>query len=158
MINNGEAILIKCQIKLYVDDVKAWGNFMEHGTIMILSIISVAAIAAVTIGYYQTASDKVVGAQCDKSKLVCRVRSETTHFGGYLPTYSYSYIPFPVYGAGLGIYSSGLDLENRSDCDRCLDNVTDRDEQQIITSKSPVPESELSLQKRISQLTRAKQL
>lgn len=120
---------------------------MEHGTIMILSIISVAAIAAVIIEYYQTASDKVVGAQCDKSKLVCRVRSETTHFGGYLPTYSYSYIPFPVYGAGLGIYSSGLGLENRSDCVRCLDNVTDRDEKQIITSKSPVPESELSSQK-----------
>jgi hypothetical protein len=96
MINNSKAILIKCQIKLYIDDAKAWGNSMEHGTIMILSIISVAAIAAVTIEYYQTASDKVVGAQCDKSKLVCRVRSETTHFGGYqrthTPTFHFQYM------------------------------------------------------------------
>jgi hypothetical protein len=123
---------------------------MERGTIMILSIISIVAIAAVTIEYYQTATDKVVGAQCDKSKRVCRIRSETTHFGGYLAMYAYSYIPFPVYGAGLGIYSSGLGLENRSDCDGCLDSVTNQDEQQIITSKSPVPESELSSQTRLS--------
>ncbi len=122
---------------------------MERGTIMILSIISVAAIAAVIIEYYQTASNKVVAAECDKSKRVCRIRSETTHFGGYLPVHSYYFIPYPVYGAGLGIYSSGLGLQNRSDCDRCLDSVTDRDEQQIITSKSPVPESELSSQKHL---------
>ena len=130
---------------------------MERGTIMILSIISVAAITAVIIAYYQTASNKVVAAECDKSKRVCRIRGETNHFGGYFPIYSYYYIPFPVYGRGLGIYSSGLGLENRSDCNRCLDNVTDRDEQQIINSKFPVYESELSSQQKLSQLLRTKQ-
>lgn len=123
---------------------------MERGTIIIASIISIAAIAVVIVAYYQTASNKVVAAQCDKSKRVCRIRSETTHFGGYLPKYSYYYVPFPIYGVGLGIYSSGSGLENRSDCNGCLDNVTEKDEQQIINSKSPVYESELSSQRNFS--------
>src|SRR5581483_8191253 len=117
---------------------------MEGGTIIIISLISIAAIAVVIIAYYQTALSRVVAARCDNSKRVCQIRSETTHFGGYLPEYSYYYVPFPIYGADLGIYSSGLGLENRSDCNRCLDNLTDGNEQQIINSKTPVYESELS--------------
>jgi hypothetical protein len=138
-MNNGKTLLLSNQT-INIERGIFHGTRDNHD-----SIISIAAI--VIIEYYQTASNKVVAAECDKSKRVCRIRSETTHFGGYLPVHSYYFIPYPVYGAGLGIYSPGLGLQNRSDCDRCLDSVTDRDEQQIITSKSPVPESELSSQK-----------
>jgi hypothetical protein len=55
-----------------------------------------------------SASIKVVAAQCDKTKKICQVQSETTHFGGYFPVYSYYYVPFLLFGPGLGIFYPGL--------------------------------------------------
>jgi len=133
---------------------------MQLGNKLILSIIAIAIIAAIVIAYYQTASNKVVAARCDKSKRVCQIRSETTHFGGFFQTthfggffqiYSYYYVPFPVYGAGLGIFSSGLGFGNPIICNNCLEKITNQDEQQIIKSKSPVLQSELSSQLQVLQ-------
>ena len=69
---------------------------MERGPVIVISIIVIAVVAALVIAYYQSASTKAVAAQCDKAKKVCQVQSETTHFGGYFPVYSYYYIPFPL--------------------------------------------------------------
>ena len=60
------------------------------------------------MAYYQSTSTKVVVAQCDKTKKICQVQRETTHFGGYFPVYSYYYVPFPLFGPGLGIFYTGL--------------------------------------------------
>jgi hypothetical protein len=124
---------------------------MQLGNKLILSIIAIAIIAAIVIAYYQTASNKVVAARCDKSKRVCQIRNETTHFGGFFQIYSYYYVPFPVYGAGLGIFSSGLGFGNPIICNNCLEKITNQDEQQIIKSKSPVLQSELSSQLQVLQ-------
>ncbi len=80
---------------------------MERGSKIVISVIVVAVISALVIAYYQSTSTKVVGAQCDKTKNICQVQSETTYFGGYFPAYSYYYLPFPLYGAGLGIIYPG---------------------------------------------------
>ncbi len=120
--------------------------FMERWTLIVLFIISIAVIAVLMIAYLHTESNKIVSAQCDKSKRVCQLRSEITHFGGYFQRYSYYYVPFPVYGPGLGIYSPGLGIGNPSICDNCLNKITERDEKQIINSKTPVSETDLSSQ------------
>ena len=93
---------------------------MERGPIIVVSIIIIAVIAALVIAYYQSASTKAVAAQCDKTKKVCQVQSETTHFGGYFPVYSYYYVPFPLYGPGLGIYYPGSIVNTPSVSDNCL--------------------------------------
>ena len=97
---------------------------MERGPIIIISIIIIAVIAALVIAYYQSASTKAVAEQCDKTKKVCQVQSETTHFGGYFPVYSYYYIPFPFYGPGLGMYYPGSIVNTPSVCDNCLNKIT----------------------------------
>ena len=117
---------------------------MERGTIIVLSIVIIALIAALIIAYYQTASTKAVAAQCDKTKKVCQVRSETTHFGGYFPVYSYYYFPFPLYGPGLGNYYPGSIINTPSVCNNCLSKITPQDEQDIQNSKAPVSQSDLS--------------
>jgi len=116
---------------------------MQRGPIIVLSIIIIAVIAALIIAYYQSASTKAVAAQCDKTKKVCQVRSETTHFGGYFPVYSYYYFPFPLYGPGLGIYYPGSIINTPSMCDNCLNKITPQDEQDIQNSKAPVSQSDL---------------
>jgi hypothetical protein len=95
------------------------------------------------IAYYQSASTKAVAAQCDKTKKVCQIQSETTHFGGYFPVYSYYYLPFPLYGPGLGIYYPGSIINTPSMCDNCLNKITPQDEQDIQNSKAPVSQSDL---------------
>ena len=95
------------------------------------------------IAYYQSASPKAVAAQCDKTKKVCQVQSETTHFGGYFPLYSYYYVPFPFYGPGLGLYYPGSNINTPSVCDNCLNKITPQDEQDIQNSKAPVSQSDL---------------
>ena len=116
---------------------------MQRGPIIVLSIIIIAVIAALVIAYYQSASTKAVAAQCDKTKKVCQVQSETTHFGGYFPVYSYYYLPFPFYGPGLGLYYPGSNINSPSVCDNCLNKITPQDEQDIQNSKAPVPQSDL---------------
>ena len=116
---------------------------MQRGPIIVLSIIIIAVIAALIIAYYQSASTKAVAAQCDKTKKVCKVQSETTHFGGYFPIYSYYYVPFPFYGPGLGLYYPGSNINTPSVCDNCLNKITPQDEQDIQNSKAPVPQSDL---------------
>jgi uncharacterized membrane protein YgcG len=116
---------------------------MERGAIIVISIIIIAVIAALLIAYYQSASTKAVAAQCDKTKKVCQVQSETTHFGGYFPVYSYYYVPFPLYGPGLGIYYPGSIANTPSVCDNCLNKITPQDEQGIQNSKIPVSQSDL---------------
>ena len=116
---------------------------MERGPIIVLSIIIIAVIAALVIAYYQSASTKAVAAQCDKTKKVCQVQSETTHFGGYFPIYSYYYVPFPFYGPGLGMYYPGSIINTPSECDNCLNKITPQDEQDIQNSKAPVSQSDL---------------
>src|SRR6266487_124009 len=116
---------------------------MERGPIIVISIIIIAVIAALVIAYYQSASTKAVAAQCDKTKKVCQVQSETTHFGGYFPVYSYYYIPFPFYGPGLGTYYPGSFVNTPSVCDNCLNKITPQDEQDIQNSKAPVSQSDL---------------
>jgi uncharacterized membrane protein YgcG len=115
---------------------------MERGSIIVISIIIVAVIAALIIAYYQSTSTKVVAAQCDKTKKICQVQSETTHFGGYFPVYSYYYVPFPLYGPGLGIFYPGL-IFTPSVCSSCLTKITPQDEQDVLTSKAPVSQSDL---------------
>src|SRR5215471_15508325 len=115
---------------------------MEHRSIIIISIIIVAVIAALFIQYYQSTSTKVVAAKCDKTKKICQVQSETTHFGGYLPMYSYYYVPFPLYGPGLGLFYPGL-MFTPSVCSNCLTKITPQDEQDVLTSKAPVSQSDL---------------
>ena len=115
---------------------------MERGPIIVISIIIIAVIAALVIAYYQSASTKAVAAQCDKTKKVCQVQSETTHFGGYFPVYSYYYIPFPFYGPGLGYYPGSI-VNTPSVCDNCLNKITPQDEQDIQNSKAPVSQSDL---------------
>lgn len=134
------------EMKKDINDIIAWYDFMERWTKIVLFIISIAIIVSIVIAYYQTASNRVVAAQCDKSKRVCQIRNETTHFGGAFPFFSYYYVPFPVYGVGLGIFSSGLGFSNPIICNNCLDKITYQDEQQIIRSKYPVLESELTSQ------------
>jgi uncharacterized membrane protein YgcG len=116
---------------------------MERGPIIVVSIIAIAVIAALVIAYYQSASTKAVAAQCDKTKKVCQVQSETTHFGGYFPVYSYYYLPFPLYGSGLGNYYPGSTINTPSVCDNCLNKITPQDEQDIQNSKAPVSQSDL---------------
>jgi len=116
---------------------------MERGPIIVISIIIIAVISALVIAYYQSASTKAVAAQCDKTKKVCQVQSETTHFGGYFPVYSYYYVPFPFYGPGLGIYYPGSIVNTPSVCDNCLNKITPQDEQDIQNSKAPVSQSDL---------------
>jgi uncharacterized membrane protein YgcG len=116
---------------------------MERGTIIVISIIIIAVISALVIAYYQSASTKAVAAQCDKTKKVCQVQSETTHFGGYFPIYSYYYVPFPFYGTGLGMYYPGSIVNTPSVCDNCLNKITPQDEQDIQNSKVPVSQSDL---------------
>jgi uncharacterized membrane protein YgcG len=116
---------------------------MERGSIIVISIIIIAVIAALVIAYYQSASTKAVAAQCDKTKKVCQVQSETTHFGGYFPVYSYYYVPFPLYGPGLGIYYPGSIVNTPSVCDNCLNKITPQDEQDIQNSKAPISQSDL---------------
>jgi hypothetical protein len=115
---------------------------MQRGPI-ILSIIIIAVISALVIAYYQSASTKAVAAQCDKTKKVCQIQSETTHFGGYFPVYSYYYLPFPLYGPGLGNYYPGSLINTPSVCDNCLNKITPQDEQDIQNSKAPVSQSDL---------------
>src|SRR5215831_19079272 len=115
---------------------------MERGSIIVISIIIVAVIAALIIAYYQSTSTKVVAAQCDKTKKICQVQSETTHFGGYFPVYSYYYVPFPLFGPGLGIFYPGL-IFTPSVCSNCLTKITPQDEESILNSKAPVSQSDL---------------
>lgn len=100
---------------------------MERGSIIVISIIIVAVIAALIIAYYQSTSTKVVAAQCDKTKKICQVQSETTHFGGYFPVYSYYYVPFPMFGPGLGIFYPGL-MFTPNVCSNCLTKITPQDD------------------------------
>src|ERR1700758_3398482 len=116
---------------------------MERGSIIVISIIIIAVIAALLIAYYQSASTKAVAAQCDKTKKVCQVQSETTHFGGYFPIYSYYYVPFPLYGPGLGLYYPGSVFTTPYVCDNCLNRITPQDEQEVLNSKAPVSQSDL---------------
>jgi len=116
---------------------------MERGPIIVISIIIIAVIAALVIAFYQSASTKAVAAQCDKTKKVCQVQSETTHFGGYFPVYSYYYVPFPFYRPCLGIYYPGSIVNTPSVCDNCLNKITPQDEQDIQNSKAPVSQSDL---------------
>src|SRR5438445_6263518 len=115
---------------------------MERGPIIVVSIITIAVIAGLVIAYYQSASTKAVAAQCDKTKKVCQVQGETTHFGGYFPIYSYYYLPFPLYGSGLGNYYPGSTINTPSVCDNCLNKITPQDEQDIQNSKAPVSQSD----------------
>jgi uncharacterized membrane protein YgcG len=96
----------------------------------------------VVIAYYQSTFTKVVGAQCDKTKKICQVQSETTHFGGFFPVYSFYYVPFPLFGPGLGMIYPGSFIRPNV-CDDCLSKVTLQDEQEVLNSKTPVPQSEL---------------
>jgi hypothetical protein len=115
---------------------------MERGSKIVISIIVVAVISALVIAYYQSTSTKVVGAQCDKTKKICQVQSETTHFGGFLPVYSYYYVPFSLFGPGLGMLYRGSFIRPNV-CDDCLSTVTPQDEQEVLNSKAPVPQSDL---------------
>ena len=115
---------------------------MERGSIIVISTIIVAVIAALIIAYYQSTSTKVVAAQCDKIKKVCQVQRETTHFGGYFPVYSYYYVPFPLFGPGLGIFHTGL-MFTPNVCSNCLTKITPQDEENVLNSKAPVPQSDL---------------
>jgi uncharacterized membrane protein YgcG len=119
-----------------------WRLSVERGSKIIISIIVVAVISALVIAYYQSTSTKVVGAQCDKTKKICQVRSETTHFGGFFPVYSFYYVPFPLFGTGLGMIYPGSFIRPNV-CDDCLSKVTPQDEQDVLNSKTPVPQSEL---------------
>src|SRR5207245_6907947 len=116
---------------------------MERGPIIVISIIIIAVIAALVITYYQSASTKAVAEQCDKTKKVCQVQSETTHFGGYFPVYSYYYVPSPFYGPGLGMYYPDSIVNTPSVCDNCLNKITPQDEQDIQNSKAPISQSDL---------------
>lgn len=118
-----------------------WRTRMERGSKIVISIIVVAVISALVIAYYQSTSTKVVGAQCDKTKKICQVQSETTHFG-YFPIYSYYYVPFPLFGPGLGMFYPGSFIRPNV-CDNCLTTITLQDEQQVLNSKSPVSQSDL---------------
>ena len=115
---------------------------MERRSIIVISIIIVAVIAALFIQYYQSTSTKVVAAQCDKTKKICQMQSETTHFGGYFPVYSYYYVPFPLFGPGLGLFYPGL-IFTPSVCSNCLTKITPQDEEDILNSKAPVSQSDL---------------
>ena len=101
-------------------------------------LIIAAVIAALFIHYYQSTSTKVIAAQCDKTKKICQVQSETTHFGGYFPAYSYYYVPSP----GLGLFYPGL-IFTPSVCSNCLTKITSQDEEDILNSKTPVSQSDL---------------
>jgi uncharacterized membrane protein YgcG len=116
---------------------------MERGPVIVISIIVIAVIAALVIAYYQSTSTKVVAAQCDKTKKICQVQSETTHFGGYFPIYSYYYVPFPFYGPGLGLYYPGSVFISPYVCDNCLNRITPQDEQDVLNSKTPVSQTDL---------------
>ncbi|HXP50943.1 MAG TPA: hypothetical protein VN922_13370 [Bacteroidia bacterium] len=69
------------------------------------------------------------------------MQSETTHFG-YFPLYSYYYVPSPLYGHGLGVLYPGL-IFTPSVCSNCLTKITPQDEQEVLTSKAPVSQSDL---------------
>jgi uncharacterized membrane protein YgcG len=120
-----------------------WRERVQRGPIIVLSIIIIAVIAALVIAYYQSTSTKVVAAQCDKTKKVCQVQRETTHFGGYFPVYSYYYVPFPLYGPGLGLFYPGSFIGSPYVCDNCLNRITPQDEQDVLNSKGPVSQSDL---------------
>ena len=70
------------------------------------------------------------------------MQSETTHFGGYFPVYSYYYVPFPLFGPGLGLFYPGL-IFTPSVCSNCLTKITPQDEEDILNSKAPVSQSDL---------------
>ena len=123
---------------------------MERRSIVVTSIIIVAISAALIIAYYQSTSTKVVAAQCDKTKKICQVQSETTHFGGYFPLYSYYYVPFPLYGPGLGLFYPGL-IFTPSVCSNCLTKITTQDEEDILNSKAPVSQSDLPSEQSLPQ-------
>ena len=123
---------------------------MERRSIIVTSIIIVAVSAALIIAYYQSTSTKVVAAQCDKTKKICQVQSETTHFGGYFPLYSYYYVPFPLYGPGLGLFYPGL-IFTPSVCSNCLTKITTQDEEDILNSKAPVSQSDLPSEQSLPQ-------
>src|SRR5215469_18720101 len=123
---------------------------MESRSIIIISIIIVAVIAALFIQYYQSTSTKVVAAQYDKTKKICQEQSETPHFGGYLPMYSYYYVPFPLYGPGLGLFYPGL-IFTPSVCSNCLTKITTQDEEDILNSKAPVSQSDLPSEQSLPQ-------
>src|SRR5215468_9256961 len=123
---------------------------MERRSIIVISIIIVAVIAALFIQYYQSTSTKVVAAQCDKTKKICQVQSETTHFGGYFPLYSYYCVPFPLYGPGLGLFYPGL-IFTPSVCSNCLTKITTQDEKDILNSKAPVSQSDLPSEQSLPQ-------
>ena len=123
---------------------------MERGSIIVISIIIVAVSAALIIAYYQSTSTKVIAAQCDKTKKICQVQSETTHFGGYFPLYSYYYVPFPLYGPGLGLFYPGL-IFTPSVCSNCLTKITTQDEEDILNSKAPVSQSDLPSEQSLPQ-------
>src|SRR5918912_551761 len=123
-------------------------TYMRHGPIIVVSIIIFGLITALVIAYYHSASTKAIAEQCDKTKKICQVQSETTYFGGYFPVYSYYYIPYAfLYGPGLGssYYYPGPTIINTppSVCNNCLTKITPQDEQDILNSKSPVSQSDL---------------
>src|SRR5918911_5616009 len=122
-------------------------TYMRHGPIIVISLIIVGLIAAFVIAYYHSASTKAIAEQCDKTKKVCQIQSETTYFGGYFPVYSYYYIPYAfLYGPGLGssyYYPGSTTINNPSVCNNCLTRITPQDEQDILNSKSPVSQSDL---------------
>jgi uncharacterized membrane protein YgcG len=122
-------------------------TYMRHGPIIVISLIIVGLIAALIIAYYHSASTKAIAEQCDKTKKVCQIQSETTYFGGYFPVYSYYYIPYAfLYGPGLGssyYYPGPTTINNPSVCNNCLTRITPQDEQDILNSKSPVSQSDL---------------
>jgi hypothetical protein len=116
---------------------------MERGSLIVISIIIVAVIAALIIAYYQSTSTKIVAAQCDNTKKICQVQNETTHFGGYSPVYSYYYyVPFPLFGPGLGIFYPGL-IFTPNVCSDCLTKIKPQDEEDVLNSKAPVSQSDL---------------
>src|SRR5215813_14474748 len=121
---------------------------MERRLIIVTSTPAISA--ALIIAYYQSTSAKVVAAQCDKTKKICQVQSETTHFGGYFPLYSYYYVPFPLYGPGLGLFYPGL-IFTPSVCSNCLTKITTQDEEDILNSKAPVSQSDLPSEQSLPQ-------
>src|SRR5215469_15783191 len=118
---------------------------MERRSIIVTSIIIVAVSAALIIAYYQSTSTKVMAAQCDKTKKICQVQSETTHFG-YFPLYSYYYVPFPLYGPGLGCFTRVPSV-----CSNCLTKIITQDEEDILNSKAPVSQSDLPSEQSLPQ-------
>lgn len=106
--------------------------------IIVLSSIAIAVISAQVITFYHDTSTKVIGAQCDKTRKICQIRSMTTYFG-YFHAYSLYYVPFPL----LGMVYPHTFISNPNICDNCLSKITPQDEKQVLNSKTPVPQSDL---------------